>query len=50
MCTKFCEGAETIFNDYYIGIFQKSFTALSNILFEAKFFVDLSVLNQNGRN
>jgi len=45
---KILGGPNSEFNNYYFGIFQKSFTALSNILSEAKFVVDLSVLKHDG--
>ena len=36
------------FNRYYYGMFDKSFSALSSILAQAKFVVDLSVLKYDG--
>jgi glycosyltransferase involved in cell wall biosynthesis len=36
------------FNKYYYGMFDKSFSALSSILAQAKFVVDLSVLKHDG--
>jgi hypothetical protein len=36
------------FNKYYCGLFDKSFSAISNLLAEVKFVVDLSVLKQDG--
>ena len=36
------------FNKYYYGMFDKSFSALSSILAQAKFVVDLTVLKNDG--
>ena len=36
------------FNKYYYGMFDKSFSALSSILAQAKSVVDLSVLKYDG--
>lgn len=36
------------FSKYYYGVFEKSFSTLTNILSEAKFVVDLSVLKHDG--
>ncbi|HYA82408.1 MAG TPA: hypothetical protein VEH06_03020, partial [Candidatus Bathyarchaeia archaeon] len=36
------------FGKYYCGIFDKSFSAISNLLAGVKFVVDLSVLKQDG--
>ena len=44
----FLGGYNGDFNKYYYGIFDKSFSALSNLLAGVKFVVDLSVLKQDG--
>ena len=36
------------FNKYYQGMFEKSFSAISNILSKSKFMVDLSQLPNDG--
>jgi hypothetical protein len=41
-------GEKGEFSKYYFGVFEKSFSALTNILSEAKFVVDLSVLKYDG--
>jgi hypothetical protein len=41
-------GRKGDFNKYYYGIFDKSFSTLSNILAQARFVVDLSVLKYDG--
>ncbi|MDQ3838148.1 MAG: glycosyltransferase, partial [Thermoproteota archaeon] len=41
-------GKKGDFNKYYHGIFEKSFSTLSNILAQARFVVDLSVLKYDG--
>jgi glycosyltransferase involved in cell wall biosynthesis len=41
-------GAKAEFNKSYFGMFQKSFSALTDILSQAKFVVDLSVLKHDG--
>jgi hypothetical protein len=41
-------GKKGDFNKYYYGIFDKSFSTLSNILAKTKFVVDLSVLKYDG--
>jgi hypothetical protein len=45
---KILGGAKAGFNNYYFGMFDKSFSALSDILSQAKFVVDLSVLKYDG--
>ncbi|HEY7226882.1 MAG TPA: hypothetical protein VH481_02015 [Nitrososphaeraceae archaeon] len=45
---KILGGANADFNNYYYGIFEKSFTALADILSQAKFVVDLSILKHDG--
>jgi len=44
----FLGGYNGDFNNYYCGIFDKSFSAISNLLAGVKFVVDLSVLKQDG--
>ena len=44
----FLGGKNGDFSRYYYGQFEKSFSALSEILAEAKFVVDLSVLKHDG--
>ena len=44
----FLGGYNGDFNKYYYGIFDKSFSTLSNILDGVKFVVDLSVLKHDG--
>jgi glycosyltransferase involved in cell wall biosynthesis len=41
-------GQKGDFNRYYYGMFDKSFSALSSILAQAKFVVDLSLLKHDG--
>jgi glycosyltransferase involved in cell wall biosynthesis len=45
---KILGGAKADFNKSYFGMFQKSFSALTDILSQAKFVVDLSVLKHDG--
>ena len=42
------EATKENFNKYYYGMFDKSFSALSSILAQAKSVVDLSVLKYDG--
>jgi glycosyltransferase involved in cell wall biosynthesis len=44
----FLGGYDGDFNKYYCGIFDKSFSSLSNLLAGVKFVVDLSVLKHDG--
>jgi len=44
----FLGGFQGDFNKYFYGTFEKSFSTLSEILAEAKFVVDLSVLKHDG--
>jgi hypothetical protein len=44
----FLGGFNGDFNKYYCGIFDKSFSAISKLLAEVKFVVDLSILKQDG--
>ncbi len=41
-------GSKGAFNKYYFGMFEKSFSKLSDILSRAKFVVDLSILRHDG--
>jgi len=41
-------GTKGVFNKYYFGMFEKSFSTLSDILSRAKFVVDLSILKHDG--
>jgi glycosyltransferase involved in cell wall biosynthesis len=45
---KILGSAKAEFNKYYFGMFQKSFSTLTDILSQAKFVVDLSVLKHDG--
>jgi len=45
---KILGGSKGGFNKYYFGMFEKSFSALSDILSQAKFVIDLSVLKHDG--
>src|SRR5215212_6774069 len=44
----FLGGFQGDFNKYFYGTFEKSFSTLSEILAEAKFVVDLSILKHDG--
>lgn len=44
----FLGGYDGDFNKYYCGIFDKSFSSISNLLAGVKFVVDLSVLKHDG--
>ncbi|MGI0022225.1 MAG: hypothetical protein ACRD9Q_05105 [Nitrososphaeraceae archaeon] len=45
---KILGSAKAEFNKHYVGMFQKSFSALTDILSQAKFVVDLSILKHDG--
>ena len=45
---RFLGGFQGDFSKYFCGMFGKSFSILSEILAEAKFVVDLSILKHDG--